>query len=281
MNCFSLRRYGLLMKKQLIETRRRQLLFTIVLTLILFMTFWLVNWMSGLDASLYGSDESLSMARAAFAVTKFAIFISITCLAIGYNSAHSMPFMRTRQRQTAYMTLPASMGEKYAVIQTHAFLLSLIEALIAGAVADGLQQAVTGISTIADLSHINWASLIASGMPVEFEGIFRLGLWSMAASVLLYSAWFTFAATLFRKHPFLFGLLIIWGVQQIFSTVLFAETGMMQTMMETIGQTMEQFTSSEIFGSLHRIGLASIIGQAALALILWVWSYIRLKRAQL
>lgn len=277
MKRFSLHRYGLMLHKQVAEDWKRQTAFTAVITIIIFMTFWLMNWLASIGADTLGSPEAALSARQTFAFVKFAIVVSVVCLAIGYNSAHSMPFRRSRRTEIAHLVLPASVGEKYAVVLTQALVLPLLECAAAYLIADLLQWAITGIFTTADLVGL----LGAPDMPAEMSGLLSLVIWAVLVSTLLYSAWFTFSATLFRKHPFLFGILILWGIQQVGGSVLFSATGMYSRFEMALSSLLSDMNDLQIIDSVNQISTAMIIAQIVIAVVLWVWSYFRMKRAQI
>jgi len=102
----------------------------------------------------------------------------------------------------------------------------------------------------------------------------------MVASVLFHSAWFTFCATFLRKHPFLFGMLILWGVNQVisiaftsFSLNFFSYFNML---VPADGMNLE-----EVIEKTKTIFYIAIFGQLVLSIGFWIWSYFRMKRVEL
>ena len=277
MKKFDFSRYILLCRKQFVEDYRRHIIFTAVMSTVLFFLLWFVNWqLSMLEMTMdtgFTSGADLTF----LSWLKIFYFLFVLMLVIGYQSAHCMPFMRTKTAQISYIMLPATTFEKYAVAQTFAFGFSILEAIIAFFVADGLQYAINSHFTLAeifssDVRNILTMTLLQGSVIPDKMMVF--GCLLPFTSLFIFSAWYTLCATLFRKHPFLFGTLILLGINQVLSMVYsIIYSNMMVTDVEVDINSILERTS---------IVLAIIvIVQFVLAVCLWMWSYFRMKRVEL
>jgi len=280
MKKFVFSRYILVCRKQFVDDYRRQIGFTAVMSILLFFIFWLVNWQIGMMQMTEYGDSAVDMADF-FSWWKIGAFVGVLMLAIGYQSAHCMPFMKSKTAQIAHTVLPATTLEKYAAVETFAFVFSILEAIVAFFIADGLQYLLNGHFTLAEINSAAMTALQSMFPDSQtFDTMFTLLVLTMVASILFHSAWFTFCATFLRKHPFLFGMLILWGVNQVvsiaftsFSLNFFSYFSML---VPDEGKSME-----EIIELAQKIFYFAIFGQLALSIGFWIWSYFRMKRVEL
>jgi len=280
MKKFVFSRYILVCRKQFVDDYRRQIGFTAVMSILLFFIFWLVNWQIGMMQMTEYGDSAVDMADF-FSWWKIAAFAGVLMLAIGYQSAHCMPFMKSKTAQIAHTVLPATTLEKYAAAETFAFVFSILEAIVAFFIADGLQYLLNGHFTLTEITSAAMTALQSMFPDSQtFDTMFTLLVLTMVASILFHSAWFTFCATFLRKHPFLFGMLILWGVNQVvsiaftsFSLNFFSYFSML---VPNEGKSME-----EIIELAQKIFYFAIFGQLALSIGFWIWSYFRMKRVEL
>jgi len=280
MKKFVFSRYINVCRKQFIDDFRRQIGFTAVMSILLFFIFWIVNWQIGMAQMTEYSDSAVDM-TAFFSWWKIAAFVGVVMLAIGYQSAHCMPFMKSKTAQIAHTVLPATTLEKYAAAETFAFVFSILEAVAAFFIADGLQYLLNGHFTLTEISSADMSALQLMFPDIQtFDYMFTLLILTMVASIFFHSAWFTFCATFLRKHPFLFGILILWGVNQIvsiaFSSISLNFLSYFNMMVPADGMNFE-----EIFEKAKTIFYVAIFGQLALSIGFWIWSYFRMKRVEL
>ncbi len=273
MKKFDFSRYLLVCRKQFVEDWRRQVGFTAVMAILLFFIFWIVNWQIDMMTTMNETDTA-----AIFSCVKIVAFVSVTMLAIGYQSAHSMPFMKTKTSQIAHVVLPATTMEKYFAAETFAFVFSVIEAIVAFFIADGLQFALTGRFTIADVASISSPELDNIFHTQEANAFLPLVVGFAVASLFFHSAWFTLCATLFRKHPFLFGMLIMWGINQVLS--IFGSMISLDIINE-IFASMDNMSNEEVLSQFQNILYIAIFSQLALAICFWIRSYFRMKKVEL
>lgn len=278
MKNFDLSRYVLVCRKQFVEDWRRQVGFTAVMAILLFFAFWIVNWQIDIMKTTNETNSVLDDSVAIFSLLKIVIFVSVTLLAIGYQSAHSMPFMKSKTLQIAHIVLPATTMEKFFAAETFAFVFSVIEAIVAFFIADALQYALTGMFTIADIASIPYSELDRMFNFLEISTFLPLVVCSAVASLFFHSAWFTLCATFFRKHPFLLGMLIMWGVNQVLS--IFGSMLPLDLINE-IFVTMDQISKEELVSKFQNILYVAIFGQLVLAIGFWIWSYFRMKKVEL
>ena len=268
-------RYILTLRYQLALDWKRQLAFTGTLTVLLFMIFWVMSWVTGsADASI--DPASQRTVQGMYAFVKILAALTLLSLAIGYNSAHSMPFMSSKTAHIAYLTLPASTAVKYAVTQTRALLLSLVETLLALLLSELFVYLLTGIWSMGSYFAIDWDTFSPTGNSASLHTLFNLIIWICAVMTLLYSAWFTLCATLFRRHPFLYGVLILWGVQQLFQVASIAAFPSLAGLFDGIASS---FSGVRTIDALIPYGYWAIAALLLLSLLLWLISYHRLRRA--
>lgn len=282
MKKFDFSRYLLVCRKQFVEDWRRQVGFTAVMAILLFFIFWIVNWQINMMTAMDETNSAVSEGSVVFfSWYKIIMFVAVTILAIAYQSAHSMPFMKTKTSQIAHVVLPATTMEKYFAAETFAFVFSVIEAVIAFFIADALQYALTGHFTLAEVSSTSLIEVLRnSGMTIDsdYSVIISLSVCVIVASLFFHSAWFTFCATLFRKHPFLFGMLILWGANQVLS--IFVST-VSFNFLSLIITPLENMTHAETILYFKEILYGLIFGQLAVAIGFWIWSYSRMKKVEL
>ena len=283
MKKFDFSRYILVCRKQFVEDWRRQIGFTAVMAILLFFVFWIANWQIDMMMSYNEINSDVSDGSVVFfSWYKIVMFVAVTMLAIGYQSAHSMPFMKTKTSQIAHVVLPATTMEKYFAAETFAFVFSVIEAMVAFFIADTLQYALTGHFTLAEISSTS--SLIEilrnSGITMNSDNatIISLSVCVIVASLFFHSAWFTFCATLFRKHPFLFGMLILWGANQVLSIFV---SSISFNFLSVIITPLKDMSNAEIMLYFEEILYMLIFGQLVLAMGFWIWSYFRMKKVEL
>lgn len=278
MKKFDFSRYLLVCRKQFVEDWRRQVGFTAVMAILLFFVFWIINWQIDMMTTMNETDSVPGDSAMIFSWLKIVAFVSVTMLAIGYQSAHSMPFMKSKTSQIAHVVLPATTMEKYFAAETFAFVFSVIEAIVAFFIADGLQFALTGRFTIADVASISSPELDNIFHTQEANAFLPLVVGFAVASLFFHSAWFTLCATFFRKHPFLLGMLIMWGVNQVLS--IFGSVLPLDLVSE-IFVTMDKISKEELVSKFQNILYIAIFSQLVLAIGFWIWSYFRMKKVEL
>lgn len=278
MKKFDFSRYILVCRKQFVEDWRRQIGFTAVMAILLFFVFWIINWQIDIMKTTNEPDSVLDDSAVMFSWLKIVAFVFVTMLAIGYQSAHSMPFMKSKTLQIAHIVLPATTMEKFFAAETFAFVFSVIEAIVAFFIADTLQYALTGMFTIADIASIPYSGLDYGFNFLEIDAFLPLVTCSAVASLFFHSAWFTLCATFFRKHPFLLGMLIMWGVNQVLS--IFGSILPLDLVSE-IFVTMDKISKEELVSKFQNILYIAIFSQLVLAIGFWIWSYFRMKKVEL
>lgn len=279
MKKFDFSRYILVCRKQFVEDWRRQIGFTAVMAILLFFVFWIINWQIDMMTAMDETNSAMSEKSAiTFSWTKIIAFASVVMLAIGYQSAHSMPFMKSKTSQIVHVVLPATTLEKYLATETFAFVFSVIEAIVAFFIADGLQFALTGRFTIADIASISFSELNNMFNIQEVNSFLSLVVCTVVASLFFHSAWFTLCATFFRKHPFLLGMLILWGINQVLS--IFGSMVSLDFINE-IFAAMDKMSKNEIMAQLQIFLYIAIFGQLVFAVGFWIWSYFRMKKVEL
>lgn len=282
MKKFDFSRYILVCRKQFVEDWRRQVGFTAVMAILFFFIFWIVNWQINMMMSYNEINSDVSEGSVVFfSWYKIVMFVAVTMLAIGYQSAHSMPFMKTKTSQIAHVVLPATTMEKYFAAETFAFVFSVIEAVIAFLIADALQYALTDHFTLAEVSLTSLIEVLKiSGITMnsDYSVIISLSACTIVASLFFHSAWFTFCATLFRKHPFLFGMLILWGANQVLSIFV---SSISFNFLSVIITPLKDMSNAEIMLYFEEILYGLIFGQLAVAIGFWIWSYFRMKKVEL
>lgn len=277
MRKFDFSRYILVCRKQFVEDWRRQIGFTAVMAILLFFIFWIVNWQIGTIQNMTDvPDESMNALWLSLA--KVGTFAGVVLLAIGYQSAHSMPFMKTKTSQIAHVVLPATTLEKYLATETFAFVFSVIEAIVAFFVADGLQYFLTDRFTIADIASISSPELYNVFHNQVANTFLPLVICTVIASLFFHSAWFTLCATFFRKHPFLLGMLIMWGINQVLS--IFGSMVPLDFYSE-IFASIDKMSNEERISQYQTFLYMAIFGQIVLAIGFWIWSYFRMKKVEL
>lgn len=268
----------------MVEDWKRHVLFTLVLMLVFFMMFWSVNWMVGmmpeLESAMPGSDISIPMLFSV--IYKSAIFFGVTSIAVAYQSAHSMPFMRSKGLQTQHAVLPASNVEKYGVVLTVSLVISVLESVVASLMADMFQYLMTDISFFSQLSAVDFEFLLKDAPdPVLAQQIVSLLIWIFVMSIFLSSGWFTLSATVFRKHPFLMGVLIYWGVSQLLNIAMFSYSQYLMNFITMISAHFQGITDVEALLELRNASIVLFVAMAVLTFGFWFWGYKRMSKAEL
>ncbi len=267
---FSFNRYILLLKKQYKENFRRRLVIMAISIVLMALGFMLIEWISNIIKADLGQEQIMEIAKTGLkSFFLMVVPITLVSLMIAYHSAHSMPFMKNKIRQRAYMLLPASSLEKYATAIVMSFFLTLVEWLITFFIADLVQFLYSGKFVINSIFNIApfltfVGNSVSSDMALYF-GDYSIYLFII--SLLFSSAWFTMSATLFRKHPFLLGYLCYFVGSQIFGLII------------------NLYNNSFAMGNLDEfdiIGTVNIHLVMSLVLIptFWIWSYYRMKRVE-
>lgn len=282
MKKFVFSRYLLVCRKQFADDWHRQMGFTAVMSLLLFFIYWIMNGqINMINGAAMENELQTSTNVLLFSWVKIAVFVGIVLLAIGYQSAHSMPFMKSKTLQIAHLVLPATTMEKYLAAETFAFVFSIMEAVVAFFVADALQYFLTDRFTIADIASLSSSDamdmILASTSSVT-GNLFTLFVCVAVASLFFHSAWFTFCATLFRKHPFLFGILVMWGVNQVIGV---SATTLTMDFMNNMFSSMQDASADMIAMKMKTLLYVAVFGQLLLAVGFWIWSYFRMKRVEL
>lgn len=277
-------RYELVLRKQMVEDWKRHVLFTLVMMLIFFMTFWSVNWIVGMmpetESAMSGSD--IDVKSLISVIYKFAIFIGVTSIAVAYQSAHSMPFMRSKGLQTQHAVLPASNVEKYGVVLTVSLVISALESVIALLIADLFQYLMTGLSFFSQFSSVDFELLLKTVPDVALvRQIVTLLICVSVMSIFLSSGWFTLSATVFRKHPFLMGVLIYWGISQLLNIALYSYSQYLMNFLTMVSAHFQGITDVEALHELRNASIVLFVAMAVLTLVFWFWGYKRMSKSEL
>lgn len=245
-NSFSFQRYALLLKHDLCSNWRKYALYMAIIygaTLILFL------FMAKLQGSIANIDEPVLQAGSCAVFLALGIFLFDFFLALmaSQTSKHTM----RKTAQIAYQTLPASNAERFAARITVSIPLYCIAFFVVATLGNFTQWCFTqewcSISTMIEST--------AAFMPQYNSTLLLL---SFVTSTAVVHALFTFGSTFFRNHPFLITILcyvIYSGIMSKFVLLMYPG---------------EQ--------SVIMIGM---LVNACVALVLWIWSYIRFARRQL
>ena len=281
MEKFNFRRYNLLLRKQIGESWLRQIVLAVVLIILFYLVLWLFN---GIKDDVVMNENPVSDAYITYFITFLKIFVSlgVCSLAIGYQSAHSMPFINSTPDQIAHAVLPATTIEKFAVVLTCALVLSTVEASVAFVIADMLQYLIAGSSTIIDLSAIDVEQLTAYFG--DWDIILRLIqniYWPLIAALLLCSAWFAFCATWAYEKGFIVGIVIIWGTRQILTLFIGTRSDVMSRVTDVVLSHVEDKTTGQFVDTYNEILLWTTVVEVVIAIGLWIWNYYRMKRVKI
>lgn len=211
----SLRRYGLLIVKYMREQYRTQILM-FALTLLIFIGIRVIGnlFTYAMSTGRTEHDEAMGISL----IMQYAYMLCAAGLLFAYQTAHCMPYMKNRVQHIAYLMIPASNGEKFAAAVTISYVLPTVYTFLALHLSNLAQLPFTG----------EWMS-----MSQEFTGMFselvrtepQISEWIMrfvtglavycAVSIVFSGGWYTASATLFRRHPFLLGSVILYLAGQV------------------------------------------------------------------
>ncbi len=258
----------LLCAKYLKEEWRRQLILAGVLTIICALatriTVFVIDQVTVEDTFL--TDDILLV---------FNVCLVLLCfLVLSYHTAHSMPFMANKQRHIQYNLLPASKTQKFLSVLVLPIVITIIQCLIAIPLGDLIQylwtdQSILHLMSTTDMSlKFTPEQQAIAGVETYYE------TWSYTkvhistiASLILLHAWALLSATIFRKYPFILGFITYCIGLGLISSL------------QSITEDLIYFISKTNYSCISSIN-AEICISITLALAFYVWSYFRMRKAQ-
>lgn len=269
---FSFHRYALLLKRHLVEDRRRQFTLTGIsaAVVVLAFAFMVLIFSVSVDVStpLFSEDTLMPMSLGFKALAAFVFLFMFS-----YQAAHSMPFRATKARQIAYSTLPVTTAERYAVAVTISTVVTAVECFVGFLIAD----TIIGISSGHFLIFAD--NGIGEILPLLKDSAYSVmtqpaAVVSYVLSALTAHSWYTLAATLFRRHPFLIGTLIYMMASLILDMISIGFLGMFDFY---ANPDEIRITLDTIDGWLWVSNAIS----TAIVVIFYLLSYIRIRRMQI
>lgn len=263
---FSFKRYWFLLRKNVVEDWRRQAMLTGINVLVVIMAVAFFGFvMDGIDGM--DTSERVTMVSFFAKMTTCGLFMFMLC----YQTAHSMPFMATKVKQTGYMMLPTTGAERYAVAVTLSLVVTVIECVAAFFVADLLMSVFYGeLLIFANNGEMDMLHMMVDGITWDYAGLVTNGV----LSVLFLHSWYMLSATLFRRHPFLIGTLIYAVASQVLGMVMMFSLNMFDFVNGATSPAL-------MLESIKDWVWASNAVSAAIIAAFYVLSYRRMKRVQL
>lgn len=267
-----------MMRRSLVVDWRQHIAF--VSLLILFFYAFLRFYNMLVNATVVGmQDEVLMVNLGIYGFLKIMITLFFIAVVTGFCSAHSFYFLGTGNAAHAALMFKASDIERFAVVLTHSFLIAVIDSFLAFAIADILQWVVTGAFPVNHFSDIDWNYVQETkALPAGTETLMQKSIAAAAILILFCSAWFSLCATLFRRHPFIFGMLLLWVMTQFVSLALCLVVGFSLD----FGQwNKEGIDNAGIPFLISKLGIFVnwVMAVTSLAtLLLWTASYKRMKK---
>ncbi len=219
---FSFRRYGLLLRKYMREEYRTQILiFSLLLLVFIGIRAFgnLMVYMMSTGSTPHDDAVGFSL------LLQYPAMYCAASIFYSYQTAHSMPFMRNRVRHIAYLMIPASNREKFATSVTISYCLPIVYSFLAFHLSNLIQMPFTGewMRIGADFSMIVHEALETEPQLAELLNGFTVSFVIYCiVSIIFTGAWFSASATLFRRHPFLLGSIIIYLAGQVFGLIFLA-----------------------------------------------------------
>lgn len=255
--------YMLLVRRYFGENWKRHALFTLFLVFLFYISFSF----AGLIEPTIAEDFS--------GVVPMLSAVSILVVAIAYHSAHSMPFLATRTGRIAQAVIPSTPCSKYCAALTAGTLIPLVQTIIAALLADLFRFFRCGAWSLGKVFHsLFWTELGTTVNDIPGTGTAVAAvIVALIAELLITNAWYTFSATLFRRHPFLIGFIIAAFISQVLSIIcapFISRIGMLQVESDT---EMLHYFSSFLF-------IASAVA-LVFTLILHILAFYRSKTVEL
>ncbi|MCQ2344298.1 MAG: hypothetical protein MJ002_05165 [Paludibacteraceae bacterium] len=278
MKNFTVGKYASLMRSSLMVDRKLHAVFVVMLTLLFLLFFIFYNAL--VKATVVGlSPAELMVNMGMYGFFKIVILLSIVAVVVGFSSAHSVYFLGKDDLRYASMMRPATNMERYAVVLTHSFLIAIFDSLLAFAVADLLQWFVTGNVPTDYFADVDWNYVYITGiLPKGSEAFMDKCIVVAAFSILFSSAWFSLCATIFSRHPFIFGLLLLWVMTQIVSLALFLVVGFSTGLDSWRDLDIDNFSTVQILASLDSFANWVIALMSLATVVFFAASYIRMKK---
>jgi hypothetical protein len=201
---------------------------------------------------------------------------------VSYQAAHSMPFMKNKVSQTAYIMVPASIKEKFTLSVLVSFVIPILE-MIAVLLLTELTMWIFTQEFIVSRSIIEVGGAFLHFLSLAMnENVLSnvTGTWlswfvaAMILSFIMSHAWFMCSASLFRKHPFLIGYIIMYVISQIFGMIfLFVTVGNINDV--------ESYSGAQGMAFMSNLWIVYSIASAIMIIPLYYFAYRRMARAQL
>ncbi len=204
-----------------------------------------------------------------------SIFVTVlyivVVIGIGLMSVDSLKYLRTKGTHIAYDLMPVSMVEKYLLIIMRSVVVPLAFIYLSHFLVDAFFSLYAGTWIFPHICEAIYTGNCYGWMfdGTEISKMLSLDTLSLHLfiDIVFVHAWLIFCATLFKRYPFVTGF-ILWG---IFCKVLqgiyfFVFKGI-------LGYDLLDFMQNwYIFNTLVHLSLA---------IIFYVWGYIRIKRSHL
>lgn len=266
------------MRSSLLVDWKAHTTFLAVLVLMFYALFRIYNTL--VDNTVTGmSTDDMMLQLGMYGFLKIMITLIIIAIVAGFTSAHSVYFLGQRYSLEAFLLHPVTDAELYAVVQTRSFLIAVFDALLAFGIAEILQWLISGSFPVdyyarTDWDYINSKHIIPSGVQPLLQKIICIGV----VALFFCNAWFSLCATLFSRHPFIFGLLLLWVMTQFVSIGLFTVVGFSADVTKWVEQGIDRTEANYLISHLH-IFVNWVIAIVVIAtLVFWTASYIRIKK---
>ncbi len=269
MNSINVSRFFLLFKKQVREDWKRQLIILCIISIIITIIFRLVSITDMLQAnnmSEFSNTNTNQMPMIISAMLSM-IILCICFIVLSYHTAHSMPYMQSRQQHIQHMLIPASKTEKFLVSLLYPIISTIVICIPAILLADAIQFFFSSKFIIPTLFSTDFKSISQS-----FTSNISTDITNITATVIAQAccihAWCLLAATIFRKHPFLIGF-VIYNIATSLISVAF-----MPFSLTTINNN---DINSMMSGTWYSVGIITYFGAA---IIMYFIAYKRSYRIQ-
>lgn len=278
MKNFSFRKYIVLVRSSMIVEWKTHIMFGVMLTLLFYICLLLYNHLAKISVAELPNEEMM-VKLGIYGFMKILILFSIISLAVGYFSAQTVYYFSTPNTKYASIMQPASKLELFAVMVTRSFLISVIEAFCAFIIADLLQWATTGDFPVDYYGSIDWEYVHRTrALPKGTDILFEKVIATAVIGVLFCSSWFSLCATLFRRHPFIFGMLLLWVMTQIVSVALFVVVGFSTDLRQWTDNGMYEIDLALLLPKLDKFTNIVLAMLSFATILFWATSYIRIKK---
>lgn len=277
MKTFSFRKYLTLLRSSLLVDWKAHMVFAVLLILLFYVFFLFYNTLANATVAGMSSDEMM-INLGVYGFLKIIIILFIVAVVVGFSSAHSVYFLGTQNSAYSSIMRPATKVERFAVVMTRSFLISVIDAFIAFVIADLLQWITTGNFPVDYYGDIDWNYVSqTNALPDGTEVLLHKGIAAATTSILFCSAWFSFCATTFSRHPFIFGMLLLWVMAQLVSLAIFFIIGFSAVLDYWEEKGIDDIGKTLIITKLDSFTTWVIALLALASIFFWIVSYVRMK----